>query len=84
MRKKNGEFRFCCDFRQVNKVTRAVHYPITHFQDVIDSLGQSKSHLYSVLDMAQGFFQIALDPETKNRTGFVTHNGVYEFNSYEQ
>ena len=30
--------------------------------------------------MAQGFFQIPLDPETKHKTGFVTHQGVWEFN----
>lgn len=34
---------------------------------------------HSVLDMAEGFFQISLDPGTKDRIGFVTHQGVYEF-----
>ena len=80
VKKKNGEYRFAVDFRGVNKVTKPMNFPITHFQDVVDSLGQSKSNFYSVLDMAQGFFQISLDPETKDRTGFVTHQGVYEFN----
>lgn len=79
-KKQTGEYRFAVDYRGVNKVTKPLNFPITHFQDVIDSLGQSKSSIYSVLDMAQGFFQIFLDPETKDRTGFVTHQGVYEFN----
>ena len=80
VKKKSGDYRFAVDFRGVNKVTKPLSFPITHFQDVVDSLGQSKSSYYSVLDMAQGFFQISLDPETKDRTGFVTHQGVYEFN----
>ena len=35
---------------------------------------------YSVLDMAQGFFKIPLDRKTKHKTGFVTHQGVWELN----
>lgn len=72
-KKQTGEYRFAVDYRGVIKVTKSLNFPITDFQDVIDSLGQSKSSIYSVLDMALGFFQISLDPETKDRTDFVTY-----------
>ena len=80
VKKKSGDYRFAVDFRGLNKVTHPINFPITHFQDVVDCLGQAKASIYSVLDMAQGFFQIPLDPETKHKTGFVTHQGVWEFN----
>ena len=80
VKKKSGDYRFAVDFRGLNKVTHPINFPITHFQDVVDCLGQAKASIYSVIDMAQGFFQIPLDPETKHKTGFVTHQGVWEFN----
>ena len=80
VKKKSGDYRFAVDFRGLNKVTYPINFPITHFQDVVDCLGQAKASIYSVLDMAQGFFQLPLHPETKHKTGFVTHQGVWEFN----
>ena len=80
VKKKSGDYRFAVDFRGLNKVTHPINFPITHFQDVVDCLGQAKASIYSVLDMAQGFFQLPLHPETKHKTGFVTHQGVWEFN----
>lgn len=80
VKKKSGDYRFAVDFRGLNKITRPINFPITHFQDIVDCLGQAKASIFSVLDMAQGFFQIPLDPESKHKTGFITHEGVYEFN----
>ncbi|XP_053387209.1 uncharacterized protein LOC128550999 [Mercenaria mercenaria] len=40
VKKSSGEYRFAVDYRAVNKVTKPLHFPITHFQDVIDALGQ--------------------------------------------
>ena len=69
VKKKNGDYRFAVDFRGLNKVAYPIHFPITHFQDVVNCLGQAKASIYSVLDMGQGFFQLPLHPETKHKTG---------------
>ena len=46
VRKKNGEYRFAVDFRALNNVTEPIHFPVTHFQDVVDS---SPSHIFKML-----------------------------------
>ncbi|MES9881967.1 MAG: reverse transcriptase domain-containing protein [Sedimenticola sp.] len=80
VKKRTGDYRFAIDFRELNKVTQPMRWPITDFRDMIDTLGESKSSFFSVIDMAQGFFQIPLDPTTKHKTGFTCHMGVYSFN----
>ena len=80
VRKKTGEYRFAVDFRALNNVTEPIHFPVTHFQDACDSIGQAKASIYSVLDMHSGYWQIPLHEDTKDRTGFTTHEGNYVFN----
>ncbi|MCG8046518.1 MAG: reverse transcriptase family protein, partial [Candidatus Thiodiazotropha endolucinida] len=80
VRKKSGEYRFAVDFRALNSVTEPIHFPVTHFQDSVDSIGQAKASIYSVLDMHSGFWQIPLHKDTQDRTGFTTHEGHYVFN----
>ncbi|VDH91422.1 Hypothetical predicted protein [Mytilus galloprovincialis] len=43
-------------------------------------LGEAKAKFYSTVDMFNGFHQIKLDPETKHKTAFTCHEGVFEFN----
>lgn len=80
VRKKSGEYRFAVDFRALNSVTEPIDFPVTHFQDAVDSIGQANASVYSVLDMHSGFWQIPLHEDTKDRTGFTTHEGNYVFN----
>ena len=60
VRKKSGEYRFAVDFRALNSVTEPKHFPVTHFQDPCDSIGQAKASVYSVLDMHLGYWQIPM------------------------
>ena len=80
VRKKSGDYRFAVDFRALNNVTEPIHFPVTHFQDAVDSIGQASAAIYSVLDMHSGFWQIPLHSDTKHKTGFTTHEGNYIFN----
>ena len=77
VRKKTGEYRFAVDFRALNSVTEPMHFPVTHFQEAVDSIGQANAAVFSVLDMHSEFWQIPLHPDTKHKTGFVTHEGNY-------
>ena len=75
------QLRFAIDFRKLNAVTEDnIYWPLPRLEEVLDTLGESRSQIFSVLDMRQGFFQLELDDETKHKTGFVTHKGVYAFN----
>jgi hypothetical protein len=69
------KYRFCIDYRSLNAVTRPDAYPIPNIVDTLDSLGKSK--IFSVLDMASGYHQIAVKPEHKEKTAFSCHRGHF-------
>ena len=79
-KKKDGTYRMACDFRELNKVSQPLHYPLPRADDIFDSIGHSKAKYFSSMDMASGFWQIPLDPETKHKTGIITHHGVWNWN----
>jgi hypothetical protein len=76
---KDGRFnyRFCIDYRSLNAVTKPDAYPIPNIVDTLDSLGKSK--IFSVLDMASGYHQMAMKPEHKEKTIFSCHRGHFQF-----
>ena len=75
--KRDGTTRFCVDYRRLNSVTRKDVYPLPRITDILDSLGNAK--FFSTLDLASGYWQVALDPETRDKTAFTTHKGLFEF-----
>lgn len=79
VKKSNGEMRFCVDYRRLNSVTEPECFPLPRLEDVFDTIGNSKAKIFSVLDLRSGFWQIPLDPETKHKTAFVTHHGIFQF-----
>ena len=78
VKKKNGSFRFCVDLRKVNAVTRKDSFPMPLVSDTLDALSGTK--YFSTLDLKSGYWQIEMHPESREKTAFVTHNGLYEFN----
>ena len=46
--------------------------------DLLDQIGKSK--YFSTLDLASRYWQIKMHPDSKEKTAFVTHQGLYEFN----
>ena len=77
VKKKNGEMRFCVDFRAINKVTKKDSFPMPLVADTLDAL--SGTQYFSTLDLKSGYWQIELHPSAREKTAFVTHNGLYEF-----
>ena len=78
-KKKDNTYRFAVDYRDLNAVTEPINFPIPRLEDVIDSVGENNSKIFTVLDLRAGFHQIPLDPETAHKTTFVTHSGSYSF-----
>ena len=78
VKKPDGSYRFCVDWRKINKVTRKDVHPIPRIDDTLDRLSGSK--YFSSLDLASGFWQVELEEESKEKTAFVTQDGHYEFN----
>ena len=81
MQKKSRDgtvkYRFCIDYRSLNAVTKQDEYTIPNIVDTLDSLGQSK--IFSVLDMASGYHQIAIKPEHRVKKAFSCHKGHFQF-----
>ena len=75
--KKDGSYRVCVDFRQLNKKTIPDRYPAACMQDLISGIGGKK--IYSSLDLLQGFLQVPLEENSKEYTAFSTPTGHWEF-----
>lgn len=81
--KKGGNsnaWRFAIDYRNLNKITKSISHPLPRLEDVFDSIGDSGATVFSTLDLNSAYFQMELDPETKHKSAFITHEGVYEWN----
>ena len=77
VRKKDGSLRFCIDYRHLNDVTKSDVFPLPRMDDLLDQLGKSK--FFSTLDLASGYWQVQVHPDSREKTAFITHQGLYEF-----
>ena len=76
VKKKDDSERLCVDYRKLNKNTVADRYPLPLIADQIARLRQAK--YFISLDMASGFHQIPIHPNSTEFTAFVTPDGQYE------
>lgn len=76
--KKDGGKRFCVDFRKLNAITRQYQWPLPHLDDIMVSFG--KSRVFSSLDLKSGYWQVPMDEKDREKTAFVSHRGLFEFN----
>ncbi|KAL4136285.1 hypothetical protein QTP88_007833 [Uroleucon formosanum] len=71
------KFRIVVDFRALNKVTINEYHPLPNITEILDQLGQC--NLFSIIDLASGFYQIKLDEKSKELTAFSTNQGHWHF-----
>lgn len=77
VRKKDGSDRLCVDYRELNSNTVRDHFPLPLIDDHIGKLVNAK--FFTILDMAAGFHQIPVAPDSIEKTAFVTPDGQFEF-----
>ncbi|UYV71739.1 hypothetical protein LAZ67_9000200, partial [Cordylochernes scorpioides] len=76
VKKKNGSWRFCVDYRHLNKITKKDVYPLPRIDDKLDCLRGAS--YYSSMDLRSGYWQIEVDEADREKTAFITPDGLYE------
>lgn len=77
VRKKDGEIRFCIDYRALNSVTKRDVYPLPRIDETLETLGGAT--LFTTLDLKAGYWQIEVAPDDRDKTAFTTKQGLYRF-----
>ena len=71
------EKRMCGDYRALNDKTAQDRHPMPLAEDIFDEM--SGAHIYSILDLRQGFNQIEVDPADCHKTAFWGSDGRWEW-----
>ena len=79
VKKPSGAYRFAIDYRKLNSVTKPMNFPLPRLEDIFDTIGESKSKIFTLLDLTSGFWQLPLSSESKHKSAFVTHHGQYQW-----
>ena len=74
---KDGSPRFCVDYRWLNSLTVKDAYPLPRIDDSLRLLGNQQ--WFSTMDLASGYWQVAMSPEAKRKATFVANEGLYQF-----
>ena len=65
-------------YRKLNSVTKMDVFPLpridTNFLDLL-----AASSYFTTLDLASGYWQVALYKQSQEKTAFITHSGLYQF-----
>jgi hypothetical protein len=75
--KKDGTYRCVCDLRLLNSSTIGMSYPLVRISDALSAM--SGKQIFSVCDANQGFFQIPMAKEDKEKTAFRCALGSFQF-----
>ncbi|GJT29290.1 putative reverse transcriptase domain-containing protein [Tanacetum coccineum] len=74
---KDGSFLMCINYRELNKLTMKIRYPLSRIDDLFDQLQGSR--VYSKINLRSGYHQLRVREEDILKKVFRTRYGHYEF-----
>ncbi|GJY76050.1 putative reverse transcriptase domain-containing protein [Tanacetum coccineum] len=77
VKKKDGSFHMCINYRELNKITVKNRYPLLRIDDLFDQL--QGSSVYLKIDLRSGYHQLRVREEDILKTAFRTRYGHYKF-----
>ncbi len=77
VKKKDGSFRLCVDFRSLNKVTLLKRFWLTSLTEILEKVGPNPC--LSTLDLTSGFHQLEMEPNSSDYTTFVCPFGRFKY-----
>jgi len=78
MKKPDGKYRFCLDFRKVNSVSKKDTYPLPNTNGILSKLRSAR--YISMINLSQAYFQIPLTKDSREIAVFnVSGRGLYRF-----
>ena len=77
VKKKDGSFRMCIDYRQLNKVTVKHKYPLPRIDDLFDQLQGACT--FSKINLRSGYHQLKIQATDVPKTAFRARYGHFEF-----
>lgn len=75
--KDNGEIRLCVDMRCANSAILRENHPLPCMGHLLPKI--SKAKYFSKLDIKNAFHQIAIHPNSRHLTIFITAKGLYRY-----
>jgi len=77
VKKKNGKWRVCVDFTDLNKACSKDFFPLPHIDRLVEST--TGHEMLSFMDAFSGYNQILMNPEDQEKTSFITECGTYYY-----